>query len=86
MVESRKPKSQEAMKLDRETQETLRLLKLQDIPREWVDCVWDENFCGEAVRLPCEEGEEGNLLSEEGWERLVDTCQHWSQAQSKLVD
>ena len=31
-------------------------------------------------------GGEGNLLSEEGWERLVDTCQHWSQAQSKLGD
>ena len=70
------------MRLREETQDALLLLKLPDVPPEWVDSMWDDNFCSEALTLPpIQQGEGEALLNEEAWERLVDTCEHWPQVQ-----
>lgn len=74
------------MRLKEKTQDALLLLKLPDVPPEWVDSVWDDNFCSEALTLPPVQGEEEEeeaLLSEEGWERLVDACERWPQVQDR---
>ena len=72
------------MRLKEETQDALLHLKLPDVPPEWVDSLWEDNFCSEALTLPGHgEGEGEALLSEEGWERLVEACEHWPQVQDR---
>lgn len=65
------------MNLREKTREGLRTLRLSDVPDEWVESLWDGNFCGEAVALPYQAVEESVLLNEEGWESLVEACRHW---------
>lgn len=65
------------MDLREKTREGLRALRLSDIPDEWVEALWDDNFCSEAVSLPYLAVGETVLLNEEGWETLVDACRHW---------
>lgn len=67
------------MRLKEETQDSLCSLKLSDVPTEWINSVWDGNFCTEAVTLPYEAVEEEVLLCEDSWERLVEACRHWPQ-------
>lgn len=68
------------MGLKEDTQEALCSLKLSDIPNEWMNSLWDGNFCNESVTLPYHAVEEAVLLCEEGWEGLVEACKRWTQA------
>lgn len=65
------------MDLREKTREGLCALRLSEIPEEWVELLWDGNFCSEEVALPYQAVEESVLLSEEGWETLVEACRHW---------
>lgn len=67
------------MGLKEDTQEALCSLKLSDIPNEWMNSLWDGNFCNESVTLPYHAVEEAVLLCEESWEGLVEACKRWTQ-------
>lgn len=62
------------------TKEALCALRFSEVPSEWVDSLWDGNFCSEAVSLPYQAVESSVLLNEEEWEKLVEACSHWPQA------
>ena len=70
------------MGLKEQTQTAFTALGFSDIPSEWVNSLWDKNFCNETVTLPYSAVEEGVLLNVDGWENLVDTCRHWSSARN----
>ncbi len=65
------------MGLEDELQEALSYLRLADIPTEWVDSLWQGNFCNETVTLPYQAVEESVLLDEESWGKLVEACRQW---------
>lgn len=69
------------MGLKDDTLEAFQCLGLSDLPSDWVDSLWDGDFClADAVTLPYMAVGEGVLLCEEGWEGAVKTCRQWLQA------
>lgn len=68
------------MDLREKTKEALCALRFSEVPPEWVDSLWDGNFCSESVSLPYQAVEARVLLNEEEWAKLVEACSHWSQA------
>ena len=74
------------MALKKDTQEALLALKLAEVPPEWVNTLWEGDFCNEeTITLPYHAVEESVLLNEENWQELVEACRKWPQAsESKL--
>lgn len=68
------------MSLSRETQEAVRGLGVSELPEEWMQAIWEGNFC-ESASLPLQA--EDSLLREEGWRRAVQACRQWIVAQEK---
>ncbi len=70
------------MSLSRETQEALRGLGVTELPEEWVQAVWEGNFC-ESASLPLQA--EDSVLREEGsgWRRAVQACRQWTAEREK---
>lgn len=68
------------MNLKEETQEALLALKLSEVPADWIEPVWDGNFCSEAATLPYHVVEEAVILSEENWKSLVEAFRQWPRA------
>lgn len=62
------------MSMQAETKEALRNLGLDGISTEWVDSVWDNNFC-ENFGLPSDD--HNQLLDEDSWRNLVEVCRQW---------
>lgn len=67
------------MGLKQNTQEAFQTLGLSDLPSEWVDSLWDCDFCADTVTLPYLAVGEGVLLCEESWEAAVEECRQWLQ-------
>ena len=59
------------MSLQEETRRAVKSLGQSELSTEWVDRVWDDNFC-ESYDLPCDE-----LLNCEGWASLVEALVQW---------
>ncbi len=72
-----------AMSLNRETQEALCCLGVKELPDDWVQGIWDGNFC-ESASLPLQAEED--LLREEGWRRAVQACRQWTGAAREQED
>ena len=49
----------------------MKSLGLSELSTEWVDRVWDDNFC-ESYDLPCDD-----LLNSEDWASLVEALVRW---------
>ena len=62
------------MSLSQETQEALCGLALSELPGEWVDAVWEGNFC-EGAMVPLQLME--RVMREEGWKKAVSACRQW---------
>ena len=69
-----------AMELKDDIQEAFQTLGLSDLPSDWVDSLWDGDFCPlDTVTLPYLAVGEGVLLCEESWEAAVKACKQWLQ-------
>ena len=68
-----------------ETKEALRNLGLDCISTEWVDSVWDNNFC-ESFGLPADDQNQLQLLDEDSWRNLVEVCKQWKTWTSDTDD
>lgn len=66
-----------------ETQEALKRLGIGGIPTEWVERVWDNNFC-DSFGLPTDSHGDAQLLDEEGWGKLVEVCREWQRQRPTL--
>ena len=61
-----------------DTQEALKSLGVCDVPLEWINAIWDQNFCESAS--PPLEVDQSVLLNESGWCRAVKACRKWLEA------
>ncbi len=57
--------------------EAFQMLGVPDLPSDWVDSLWDCDFCPESITLPYQSVSEGTLLCEESWEVAVKACKDW---------
>ena len=71
------------MALESSTLEAFQALGLSDLPTDWVDSLWDADFCVDTVTLPYQAVGEDVLLCEESWERVVHTSGQWLLATSE---
>ncbi|XP_064384274.1 condensin-2 complex subunit D3-L-like isoform X2 [Halichondria panicea] len=61
------------MSLQEDTQRAVSTLGLSGIPEEWVDKVWEDNFC-ESIELP---SDQMLLLNSDAWRSLARACAQW---------
>ncbi len=61
------------MSLQEDTRRAVSTLGLSAIPEEWVDRVWDDNFC-ESIELPSDQLQ---LLNCDAWRNLARACAQW---------
>lgn len=55
-------------------QEAFQDLGVGDLPAEWVNGVWNSNFC-DSSSLP--EEAEGTVLNTEKWSAALSSCRQW---------
>ena len=65
------------MGVKEDVQESFQALGIPDLPPDWVDSLWDCDFCAESVSLPYQAVSEGTLLCEDSWNEAVKSCRKW---------
>lgn len=66
-----------------EVQEAFQCLGIPDLPSDWVDSLWDCDFCTESISLPYQTVDEGTLLCEDSWSAAVRACKEWLRDSSE---
>jgi len=65
-----------------DVQEAFQSLGIPDFPSDWIDSLWDCDFCAESVSLPYQAVSEDTLLSEGCWDAAVKACKKWLRVSS----